>query len=212
MPAERPRPFPPAFPRPTVVVFVKEPRPGRVKTRLARGIGRLEAARWHRAQALGCLRRLAADPRFDVVLAVSPDAEGMASRIWPPALPRFPQGGGDLGARMARALRGPAPGRRWRGPVLLIGSDIPGVTPAVIARALRALGGRQAVFGPATDGGFWLVGVRNGASVPAGLFEGARWSGPQALADSLATLGGRRVGFADRLADVDEAADLPRRR
>ena len=73
-------------------------------------------------------------------------------------------------------------------------------------------GGRQAVFGPATDGGFWLVGVRNGASVPAGLFEGARWSGPQALADSLATLGGRSVGFADRLADVDEAADLPRRR
>ncbi|SFH90638.1 TIGR04282 family arsenosugar biosynthesis glycosyltransferase [Albimonas pacifica] len=207
MPARGPRP---SAPRPTVIVFVKEPRPGRVKTRLARGVGRIEAARWYRAQALAGLRRLAADPRFDVVLAVSPDAEGLTSRVWPAALRRIPQGRGDLGARMARALRGPGRGR-WRGPAVLIGSDIPGATPAAIARAVRALGGAEVVFGPATDGGFWLVGVRNGAALPARLFAGARWSGPHALADSLATLGGRRAGFAETLADVDEAADLPGR-
>ncbi|MDF2233443.1 TIGR04282 family arsenosugar biosynthesis glycosyltransferase [Albimonas sp. CAU 1670] len=194
-----------------MIVFAKEPRPGRVKTRLARGIGRLEAARWHRRQALEGLRRLAADPRFRVVLAVSPDAEGLASRIWPPALPRIPQGPGDLGVRMARALRGPGRGR-WRGPVALIGSDIPDATPAALARAFRALGGAEAVFGPATDGGFWLVGLRNGTALPARLFEGAQWSTPHALADALATLGGRRAGFADRLSDVDEAGDLPGRR
>tara|TARA_R110000751_G_scaffold18238_10_gene55487 strand:- start:2645 stop:3235 length:591 start_codon:yes stop_codon:yes gene_type:complete len=195
-----------------VIVFAKTPRPGRVKTRLARGVGPIEAARWYRAQTRACLRRLARDPRFDLALAVSPDAEGLTTRAFPPGLRRFAQGPGDLGARMARALRGPGAGRaRWRGPVLLIGSDIPGATPAVLARALRALGGAEAVFGPAVDGGFWLVGARNGAALPAGLFQGVRWSGPHALSDSLDTLGGRRVGVADTLCDVDEAADLPRR-
>ena len=68
--------------RPTVVVMVKEPRPGRVKTRLAAGIGRVPAAWWYRHQTARLLRRLR-DPGWDLVLAVSPDIEGMTSRIWP---------------------------------------------------------------------------------------------------------------------------------
>ena len=180
--------------------MVKEPRPGRVKTRLARDVGTVAAARWFRHQALSLVRRLR-DPRWDLVLAVSPDAEGMASRAWPPDLPRIPQGRGDLGARMARILRGLPPG-----PVCIVGADIPGITRARVAEAFAALGRAPSVVGPAPDGGYWLIGLRR-ARVPAGLLEGVRWSTRHARADTEVTLEGP-VAHAASLRDVDGIADL----
>lgn len=182
--------------------MLKEPRPGRVKTRLGRGIGMVAAAWWFRHQCRALLRRLD-DPRWRLVLAVAPDAAGKASRAWPGHLPRVPQGPGDLGARMHRLLAGLGPG-----PVVIVGADIPGITPAHVARAFAALGGHDAVVGPAPDGGYWLIGTRH--RPPAALFRGVRWSGPHALADTLASAPGLRVARIDILADVDEPADLAR--
>ncbi len=189
--------------RATVILFLKQPRPGRVKTRLGRDIGMVAAAWWFRRRAAAAVRTLR-DPRWRLVLAVAPDA-ALRARDLPRGVPRIPQGGGDLGARMARALGGAPPG-----PAVVVGADIPGMTAAHVARAIRALGGAEAVFGPATDGGFWLVGLRRGRSrrPPAGLFRAARWSSPHALADAVESLRGRRAALADRLADVDRAADL----
>lgn len=192
--------------RQTLVVMLKEPRPGRVKTRLGRGIGMVPAAWWFRRQALRLLRRLD-DPRWRLVLAVSPDAEGAASRVWPAHLPRVPQGRGDLGDRMARLFRRLPPG-----PVCIIGADIPGIGSDHIARAFAELGRHEAVIGPAPDGGYWLIGLRRSRAVPARLFEGVRWSGPDARADTLTGLGDHRVALIDTLSDVDEARDLRRRR
>jgi rSAM/selenodomain-associated transferase 1 len=186
----------------TLIVMVKEPRPGRVKTRLARDIGAVPAAWWFRHQCARLLRRLR-DPRWRIVLAVSPDRKGMASRCWPDDLARLPQGTGDLGARMARAMRSAPPG-----PVCVIGADIPGITCAAIWRAFRALGQAELVFGPATDGGYWLVGVHNARQVPRTLFQGVRWSTEHALADTEASAPGRRIAWIDRLSDVDTLADL----
>jgi glycosyltransferase A (GT-A) superfamily protein (DUF2064 family) len=174
-----------------------------VKTRLGREIGPVPAAWWYRHQCARLLRRLR-DPRWRILLAVAPDREA-ASRLWPGTLPRVAQGHGDLGRRMLRLLQLPP-----RGPVCLIGSDIPGVTPAHIAHAFALLGNHDAVFAPAMDGGFWLVGAKHPNRLPRDLFRGARWSSEHALADSLATLRGRRVALADRLRDVDCAADLRR--
>ena len=188
--------------RPTVVIMVKEPRPGRVKTRLGRDIGMVAAAWWFRRQAVRLTRRLR-DPRWRLVLAVSPDAEGMASRVWPADLPRVPQGSGDLGARMGRLLRGLPPG-----PVLIVGADIPGIRRRHVATALRVLGSHDAVLGPAPDGGYWLIGLKRVAAVPAGLFAGVRWSTGHARADTIASLGAARVALVDTLADVDSARDL----
>ena len=187
--------------KPTLIVMLKDPRPGRVKTRLGREIGMVPAAWWVRHQTARLLRRLT-DPRWHLVLAVAPDT-ALASRAFPGHLPRVAQGPGDLGARMARLLRA-APS----GPVLLVGGDIPGLTAAHVARGFAALGGHDAVFGPATDGGFWLVGLKHPRAATADLFRGVRWSTPHALADSLATLRDRRVARADMLSDVDTAADL----
>ena len=97
------------------------------------------------------------------------------------------------------------------GPVVLVGSDIPALRPRHIAHAFRLLGRTDFVFGPATDGGFWLVGARRLKAMPRGLFIGVRWSTAQALADTLATLpSGYSVGRADTLDDIDDGQDLHR--
>lgn len=185
--------------------MLKEPRPGRVKTRLGGGIGLTAAAWWFRHQSQALLRRLE-DPRWDLVLAVSPDAEGLVSRVWPPHLVRHPQGGGDLGQRMARVFRNGPPG-----PVVIIGADIPAITRRHVARAFAALGEGEAVIGPAPDGGYWLIGLKNTAPPPPGLFAGVRWSTYHALADTLASAAGLRVTLIETLADVDTMADLQRK-
>ena len=190
--------------RKTLVVMVKEPRAGRVKTRLGREIGMTVAAWWYRHQCRRLLRRLR-DPRWDIILSVSPDWEGMQSRVWPNDLIRLPQGPGDLGERMARVMRS------TQGPTVLIGSDIPGVTTRHIAHAFAELGRTPSVIGPATDGGFWLVGLSHPARAPAGLFKNVRWSHAATLADTLPTLPGP-TALIDTLTDVDSAADLAPKR
>ncbi len=177
-----------------LVVFLKAPRFGAVKTRLARDIGALAAWRFYRTNSTRTIRRLA-DPRWELVLCIAPDR----AKIDLPANLVVGQGRGDLGARMARAL---GAGR----PTVLVGSDIPALRKQHVARAFRALAaGAELVFGPASDGGFWLVGVRGRA--PRGLFAGARWSTAHALDDVLANAPPQaKVAFVDTLADVDDGA------
>lgn len=182
--------------------MLKEPRPGQVKTRLARGMGSIAATWWFRHQSAQVIRRLR-DPRWRIVLAVAPD-RAVVSRVWPRDLPRLPQGSGDLGQRMKRMLKQAAP----LGPVCLIGADIPGITRNHIARAFACLGSQDAVFGPATDGGYWLIGARHPSRLPRSLFQAVRWSSEHALADTLATLPGWRIAHIDRLQDIDTLEDL----
>lgn len=190
-----------------LVIMVKEPRPGRVKTRLGQGIGLTASAWWFRHQCRALLRRIE-DPRWQVVLAVAPDTQGLSSRIWPAHLPRLAQGSGDLGARMARILHGfPA------GPVCIIGADIPGITRARVAEAFAALGDYEAVFGPAPDGGYWLIGMKRVRRPAPGILKGVRWSSEHALADSAASLGigslgAARIARVATLRDVDTVDDL----
>ena len=180
----------------TVVVFARAPRLGAVKRRLARGVGAMAALRFYRGQLGALLGAIAPDRRWRTLLCATPDR---ARARWPRRLPRVPQGRGDLGARMARAMR---PHRR----VLVIGSDIPGIGRADIAAAFSALGRAQAVFGPAEDGGYWLVGM--GPRRPAHPFARVRWSTAHALDDTLGNFTGRKVALLRRLRDVDTAEDL----
>ena len=186
----------------TLVIMVKVPRPGRVKTRLGRDIGLVPATWWFRHQVARLLRRID-DPRWRVVLAVAPDTEGLHSRCWPSRFERWPQGQGDLGDRMVRMMR------RAAGPVCVIGADIPGVTRAHVAAGFAALGRHDVVFGPAPDGGYWLIGAKLGSVLHPRALGGVRWSTPDALADTRAAFGDKRVAQIATLADVDTADDLP---
>ena len=186
----------------TVVVFARAPRLGTVKRRLAREIGDRAALRFHAATLRALLRSLRADRTFRTVLAITPDRAGV-KLPWPIA--RIPQGGGDIGARMHRACS-----RYPRGNVLIVGCDIPDARATDARAAFRSLGAVDAVFGPAEDGGYWLVGLS--PNRPAYPFANARWSSEHALADTLANFSGRKVGFVRTLRDVDTAADLRSRR
>jgi len=183
-----------------LVLFVRAPQLGVGKRRLAREIGDVATVRFERLMIALLLRRLARDNRWRLRIAVTPDKARHHARHWHRGIEAVGQGGGDLGVRMRRALANCPPG-----PVVLVGGDIPALSAHHIAAAFRLLGRHDLVFGPAEDGGFWLVGARHPRHLPP-LFEQVRWSGPYALADTLAGLPrGVRTAFADRLADVDDS-------
>lgn len=182
--------------------MVKEPHPGRVKTRLGRDIGMVPAAWWFRHQTKRLTRKLARDPRWQTVLAVSPDVEGLTSRVWPPHVSRTPQGRGNLGDRMARQMRD------IPGDVVVIGADIPGITPNLIMQAFHVLGAHDAVIGPAPDGGYWLVGTSGRKAQSPRFMKNVRWSTRYAMEDTIASMDGLSIAQIDTLRDVDTAADL----
>lgn len=190
-----------------LVVMVKEPAAGRVKTRLARGIGAVGAVQFYRHATAAVLARLARHGEWETILAVAPDA-ALRSRAWDTHLKRMPQGRGDLGARMQRIMDRLPPG-----PVCIVGSDIPGIRAHHVRAAFRALGRYGAVLGPCTDGGYWLVGLKRVPRVPQA-FRNVRWSSADARADTERNLraAGLDVTQIVTLDDVDEAHDLAKAR
>lgn len=193
----------------TVILFARAAQYGRGKRRLARDVGDLAAARFYRsalARSLAVVARrqgwraeIALDPARARARPGRPFAHGPGGR-----LPRRAQMGRDLGERMAMALRQAPPG-----PVILIGADIPGVTPQALRRALLACRAADMVYGPAEDGGFWLVGCKRRPSLRH--FDGVRWSNATTLEQAMAAAPAPwRFRLVDRLADVDDAGDLPK--
>ena len=188
-----------------LVIFAKAPSMGRVKTRLGRDIGMAAAWAFYRQCLATISRRLAADPRWRTWLAITPD-----DAPCPPGLPAnitlMAQGGGDLGTRMGNTMADLPPG-----PVAIIGTDIPDITRTLIAQAFDALGHTDAVFGPATDGGYWLAGCRRRPRLP-DMFRDVRWSTEHALSDTLANVAGEGLSarLLDTLEDVDDGASYER--
>ena len=184
--------------------MAKVPVAGRVKTRLAREVGVAEATRFYRATARAVVARLGRTPFWETILAVSPDT-GVGTPSLPRQVRHVPQGGGDLGARMQRPMQRLPPG-----PLCVIGTDIPGIGVADVRRAFRLLGRCDVVFGPAEDGGFWLVGQRRRPRLVNRLYDGVGWSRSDTLAAVERNLPGRIIGRTTRLHDVDSAAELAR--
>jgi len=189
--------------KPVLIVFARAPRLGAVKRRLAAGIGDFAALQFYRQSTRTLLRRVSRERRWQTILAMTPDRATIDRFGWTGAA-QMGQGFGDLGQRMERALS------RFRSnPVVLIGSDIPDIDASHIEAAFKALGRADFVFGPSDDGGYWLVGARHGAEAR-GLFDKVRWSGPHALADTLANAGRRRTARLEELIDIDTVDDLAR--
>ncbi len=183
----------------TLIVFVKAPVAGRVKTRLAREVGTGRAAALFRHM----LARTYAAARgpWRAVLAVDPPS-ALHDRPWPRDFDRMAQSGGDLGARMKDAFA------VFDGPTVIVGADAPAMRAHHVRKAFRALGRHDAVFGPAADGGYWLIGLAGRKRAP-GLFKGVRWSSEHALADTRKTLPADfSVALLETLQDIDEAKDL----
>jgi rSAM/selenodomain-associated transferase 1 len=184
-----------------LVVMAKVPAMGRVKTRLAKSIGAVEAVRFYRHTLAAVVGRVGHDPRWQTSLSIAPD-RGISAPLWPRRVRRQPQGSGDLGRRMQRILDLPRPG-----PLIIVGTDIPAIQPRHIADAFRRLRRGDAVVGPALDGGYWLIGLKRAPRVLRP-FASVRWSTATTLADTVANLAGRRVERAATLGDVDDRASF----
>lgn len=189
-----------------LTIMSRAPLLGRVKTRLAAEIGAEAALAFYRDCLFAIARRLGADARWRTTLCVTPDESAADDAPWPPRIERRPQGEGDLGARMLRALSRATP----VAPVAVIGADIPDIQPDDVAAALDALRDRSesVALGPSADGGFWLIAAAR--PLPGALFDGARWSHPRVLEETEARLAaiGRPTLCGRMLRDIDTAADL----
>ena len=185
-----------------LVVFARAPVLGQVKRRLARDIGPVAATRFYRRTLTGTVRRLSTGGRWQTWLAVTPDRSISDPGAWPAGVPRLPQGPGDLGRRMARFLAGLGPG-----PVVVVGSDIPEITPRDIGEAFAALGRADLTLGPSPDGGYWLIGWAGRRPLPRGALVGVRWSTAMTRDDTLATFGRRiRAAMLAVHDDIDDGA------
>ncbi|MFG2653359.1 DUF2064 domain-containing protein [Streptomyces sp. NPDC048436] len=177
----------------TLLVIAKEPRPGRVKTRLTPPFTPQEAAALAEAALADTLETVAATPAARRVLVL----EGAPGPWLPPGFDVVPQCGGGLDARLAHAFAA------CEGPALLIGMDTPQVTPALLTVDFTAY---DAFFGPALDGGFWALGL---AEPDPGLLRGVPMSTPRtgAVQRERLVAAGLRVRDLPALRDVDTAAD-----
>lgn len=191
-----------------VAVLAKAPMPGLAKTRLIPALGPQGAARLQR-QLTRAAVQTALDARLGpVTLWCAPHAQHRFFR----AMQRtagvrcLVQPSGDLGERMHTAFRLHCE----QGPLLLTGTDCPPLTPDHLRRAAQALvDGDDAVFYPAEDGGYVLVGLRR---PQAALFEGVAWSTDIVMAQTRerASATGLRLRELETLWDLDIPADLVR--
>ena len=202
-----------AAPAPTLIVFAKAPVQGCVKTRLAASLGAAAAVAAYRELAERTLAVAAAARAAGVVgevqLWCDPDTAHATFDAW---RVRFgaalrTQRGADLGARMHAAL---AEALRDAGRGIVIGTDCATLDVAYLARAAAALAERDAVFGPAEDGGYVLVGLRRDLDV----FSGMPWSAPGLMAATRARLAALDASAAELPTqwDVDTEADWARYR
>ena len=191
-----------------IAVFAKAPIAGTVKTRLAPLLGRERAARLHAQlvhHALGIASAAATGP---VELWCAPGVDdpffAECARLYPVRLRA--QEGADLGERMRHAFDSLlADGR----PAVLIGSDCPAMTAEELRAAAAALATHEAVFAPAEDGGYALVGLARRLDE---IFHGIAWGSATVMAETRVRLAAAEVRWHERPRtwDVDRPEDYER--
>ena len=190
-----------------LIIFIKAPRPGFVKTRLASAIGAEGACDAYRALVEHLFAQLKS--LHPVELRFSPDDATQDIQQWlRQNWSVIPQGDGLLGERLTRAFADAFATGTQR--AVIIGSDCPEITPRDITQAWRALETQDVVLGPASDGGYWLIGFNSQSFRGCnGIFDGIDWSTSRVLKQTLRWIQTHDKSYhlLRELADVDTEAD-----
>ncbi|MBI4352943.1 MAG: TIGR04283 family arsenosugar biosynthesis glycosyltransferase [Candidatus Omnitrophica bacterium] len=192
-----------------LIIFLKRPEKGRVKTRLAAALGEEEAVRVYKRLAedtVNAVRPLAGKSA-DVVIAFDPPEREAEIKEWIRGPFRcVSQGEGDLGERLSRAAC--AAFAEGAEKAVLIGSDCPELDALTVNRAFRALSKKEVVIGPSKDGGYYLIGLTRARH--AFLFDDIPWSTPEVLKTTLKKANDRGIscGLLPEKSDVDTLEDL----
>ena len=189
-----------------VIVFLRAPEPGRVKTRLAATLDQGLVLDLYKAFVLDTL---AAAAEFgSPFVFFTPAHREQQVRAWlGQGCCYFPQQGSDLGRRMADAFE--TVFKTGVKTAVLVGTDIPQLTPAVLGAAFGGLEQHSAVLGPASDGGYYLIGFRK-EHFSDTVFHGIAWSSPTVLQQTTAAMDCSGIAYQllDTLIDIDTRADL----
>ena len=190
-----------------LVIFAKAPQAGQVKTRLMPALGAQGATALAQRMLAHVLQQALQANAGPVELCMSPSPGDPAweNIAIPAAVLRTAQGEGDLGERMARAVRRVT--AEAGQPVLLMGSDCPALTAAVLHEAARQLPTHDALLVPVADGGYVLIGLKSPCPT---LFTQMPWSTASVAAETLSRMAalGFKVWRGPLLHDIDEPADL----
>jgi len=191
-----------------IIVFSRLPRPGNTKTRLIPALGPEGAADLQRQmtrRTLATVDRTAALIDCDAEVRHTGGARQEMAEAFGPNRRYVPQGDGDLGEKLRRAFADAFAAGTQR--AVCIGSDCPAIGDELLADALRRLADHDLVLGPATDGGYYLIGMNRPHP---DLFADIDWGTESVLAQTLARAAslGLRVGRLAELPDIDEPADL----
>jgi rSAM/selenodomain-associated transferase 1 len=186
-----------------VAVFARAAIPGKTKTRLMPALGPDGAARFHRALVADALHKVAG-LKANVARYVFTSGGGLPEEAVPAAFECRRQQGRDLAQRLGRAFAGLL---RRHSRVVVIGTDSPELTPAMLRLALEELRATDSVLGPCPDGGYYLIGLRRNCR---GLFSGLRLETEFAFTDTLSSLleHGLSCSVLEPCADVDRPKDL----
>jgi rSAM/selenodomain-associated transferase 1 len=192
-----------------LIIFAKKPEPGMVKTRLSPPLSAEQAAEFYGCMLLDTLAQAARVPEF-VDRFLFHDAHGSRGYFEEVAegMEVRTQKGNDLGERMEHAFREVF--SRGYGAAAIIGTDSPHLPPAYLEMAFALFKqGEEAVFGPASDGGYYLVGLTKPSPE---LFYGIEWSSANVLEQSLERASAQRltVSLLPPWHDIDTAEDLNR--
>lgn len=185
-----------------VLVFVKNPKLGKVKTRLAAGIGEEKALDVY-LQLLAITRKVVLNVDVNKHVFYS---EQIADDDWDKAqFIKHNQIGADLGDRMKNAFKKLFDVGATK--AVIIGSDCPQITPEIIRKAFSVLDENDAVIGPAKDGGYYLLGMKKEQPF---LFENKKWSTDSVFEDTVLDLIKNRLTYhkLETLSDLDTIYDL----
>jgi hypothetical protein len=189
-----------------LVVFVRHPAPGTVKTRLAAAVGPAAAAELYRALAEHVLEATAPVPgEYERLVFFDPPEAGEPMRAWLPGVRLLAQSAGDLGSRMSDAIARAF--ARGASRVAIVGTDAPGLSRETVVGALAALDAADVVIGPTEDGGYYLLALREPQPE---LFAGIAWSTPAVRPETRAraAAAGLLVRELPLLRDVDTLEDV----
>lgn len=185
-----------------LAVFAKRPIAGRVKTRLAEALGPAMAADIYAAFLGDLLERFRQTADERVVCFTPSEAGGYFQALAGEAYKAVPQGTGNLGARMQRFFATYLQTNREGSRVVVIGSDSPTLPRQRVESAFELLAERDVVLGPATDGGYYLIGCRR---LCCELFERISWGTADVLGQTIAAMpaAGCKLAILDPWYDVD---------
>lgn len=176
-----------------VAIFTRAPIAGRVKTRLADAIGPVDALACY-SSILARTIEVVAD--FDAELWVD---NSMEDDSWTSGLTTRIQSSGDLGTRMYAAFQD--------GVTVIVGGDIPLINKKHIEKAIEHLNSNDLVIGPAEDGGYYLIAMKEPRKK---IFEDISWGSESVLADTLRNVDDLSVEFTETLWDLDDVTDYNR--